>query len=191
MTTIAKERINTAVTYAVGQVVIALTVGLSYFTMTIANKSEYLTGLAAIANFADVRWANLLRAAVLYSPGATIGITTGAYQSNLYLGKGGSYFVMPLINLVVGFAAYNFAKKIGHSLSKDMAVAGVYGLIMGVFVSLNLAAWAAILTPTPWSKLLTAGIAFKILTHAVVPMLGVLVYYGFKGLKNEKNISSK
>ena len=181
------ERTNAVVTYLVGQIAIAATVGLSYFTMTIANKTEYLTGLAALANFADIRWANILRAGVIYSPGAVMGITMGAYESNLYLGKGGPYFVMPLINLVVGMAAFNYAKKIGHSLFKDMAVAGVYGLVMGIFVTMNIATWAALLTPGPWTKLLAAGALWKILTHIFVPMIGVLGYYGVKYVKNLSN----
>lgn len=180
-----RTRVHPIVIYIVGQIAIAMTVGLSYFTMTIANKTEYLTGLAALANFADIRWANILRAGVLYSPGANLGITIGAMEANLYLGKGGGYFVMPIVNLLVGSIAFGLAKK--HTLIKDLLIAGLYGLVMGIFVTMNIATFAVLLTPQPWTKILAVGALWKILTHIFVPMIGVLGYYGVKYVKNLSN----
>lgn len=159
---------------ATKQVVIAIGIGTLYFIMCVLNPFNLLTGAASLAAFANIRWANLLRAFVIASPGAALGIAGGAHIFNIYSGKVaiGAYPIIPMIAVIVGLGTYYLGQKIGRSTLKDISLIAGYGLIMGLVSTLHLTSIAVIMDGSAWGELTSFAAQWKIFTHTLIPVLG-------------------
>jgi len=178
------------------QTAIGIAVGYLYFGMVAINPLSMLTGVSSLTSFANLRWANILRALVLTGPGAIIGIASGAMAWNVYSGRtvlSLAYHTMPFLNIAVGLIAYNAYKKWGEGFWKEITIVGLYGLVMGIFVTMNLTALSMIFHAEPWGKLLAWGAVWKVLNHAWIPMVGyILLRPIIKGIgKFNENRSTK
>jgi hypothetical protein len=156
------------------QAVVALSVAVAYFLLAKMNPLAGLTGAASLAAFANIRVANVLRALVIVSPGAAIGVAAGAHAFNISTGKVllGAYPIMPIIAAGVGLFTYTLSQKWGRSVGKDLALIALYGWIMGVVVTLHLTSIAAFVDDKTLKIFFTGAAQWKILTHTIVPMLG-------------------
>jgi hypothetical protein len=156
------------------QAVVALSVAVAYFLLAKVNPFAGLTGAASIAVLSNIRMANILRALVIVSPGAAIGVALGAHAFNISTGKVliGAYPIMPLIAAGVGLFTYGLSQKWGRSVGKDLALIALYGFIMGLVVTLHLTSIAAFVDDKTLKIFFTGAAQWKILTHTIVPMLG-------------------
>jgi hypothetical protein len=162
------------VTSFVKQIAITICIGALYFFMLIHNPGNYLVGLPGIESISNIRWANVLRPLALIFPASVFGISAGAYMFNVYTGKIliGMYPIMPFIILGVAIVMCSLSNIWGRSTSKDLIVLTLWGLIIGVMVSLHITSIAILLTPVTWGKLLSIGVAWKIFTHIAVMWIG-------------------
>lgn len=180
--TIAKTVVN--------QAAISLCVATLYFAMCIVNPFNMLTGAAALASFANIRWANLLRAFVIISPGAAVGIGAGAHAYNMYRGASllGAFPVIPFIATTVGLAMYSISQKWGRSTKKDLTLIFIYGLIMGLTVTVNHVGIAVMLSDAVWAELLTFAAFWRLFTSIAVPLMGYpLVRYYESVVRNKED----
>jgi hypothetical protein len=160
------------------QTVIAITVGYLYFGMVAINPMAGLVGFHSLTTFVNMRWANLLRALVLTGPGAAFGIAGGAMAWNVYSGRAAlsiAYHTMPFLNIVIGISAYKAYKKWGENYWAGLGIIGVYGLIMGSLVTMNLTSLAMLFQNEAWSKLLLAGAGWKVMVSTLIPMIGYVL----------------
>jgi len=164
---------------ALKEITVALALSVGYFTLCIINPFQSFNAIISLSALSNIRLADILRAKAINSIGAAGGIAMGAHFYNLYQGKVGIYSVMPLIIFGIWATAHQISEKIGKSTKKDLMVIGVAGLLTGAVVTLHLTS-LALLLHADWSKLLTVGAMWKMINHALVPMVGYLI---FKGLK--------
>jgi hypothetical protein len=198
MTTIARVMpiVSEKAIAATKQTVIAITVGYLYFGMVAINPMAGLVGFHSLTTFANMRWANLLRALVVTGPGAAFGIAGGAMAWNVYSGRAAlsiAYHTMPFLNILFGTLAYTAYKKSGEKYWVGLTAVGIYGFLMGLFVTMNLTSLAMLVQSETWTKILVAGIGWKMLVSTAIPMIGfVLLQPIIKGLRNwNENRSTK
>lgn len=167
------------------QAAVAVGIGVIYFIMCVINPLNLLVGASSLAAFANIRWANLLRGFVLFSPGAAFGIAAGAHAFNVYSGKAAllAYSAMPLIQLGISLVAYGISKAWGRSMAKDLTILAVYGLIVGLIATLHLQTFAVLFHGSTWGELASWAAQWKVLTHVAVFMLGYPVSRYFETTK--------
>lgn len=156
------------------QIAISIGVGTVYFIMCLINPFQLLTGTASILSFLNIRWANILKAFAISSPGAIFGIAAASWSFNVYSGKIalGAYPLMPTIHLLLAFAAYSFTQKWGRSTFKDIVILSVFAIFTALFASINLTGIAILFSVSTWADLFTLPILWKIFTHIATFLAG-------------------
>lgn len=134
------------------------------------------------------RAANTLRALVIANPAVAFGVGLGGHWFNVASGKAmlWTFPFLSAMHVAVGVCAWKMSKLWGRSTVKDLTILALYGLIMGILVSMNLTAYAAVLNlagADHLGKLFSITAALKISTNVVETMLGyplLKVYDSFK-----------
>jgi uncharacterized membrane protein len=163
------------------ELTMALAIAVGYFTLCAINPFQSFTAITSLSALTNIRIADVLRAKAISSIGAATGVAFGAHAYNIYTGKVllGAYPIMPMIILGIWITAHLVSERIGKSVKKDLLVIGIAGLLTGFVVTFHLTSLAMLLH-SDLSKLLTIGAMWKMVNHAIVPMVGYLV---FKGLR--------
>lgn len=71
---------------------------------------------------------------------------------------------------------------IGRSVAKDLFVLALTGAGMGLIVGLHMSSIAIIFDSATWSKVMTFGVAWKVVNHVIVLWIGYPIARAFESL---------
>jgi hypothetical protein len=182
---LTKEKVNAKAVARQGA--IGITVGAVYFGLLVANPLSALTGVASLAMYAKLRFANLLAPLALSNPGAILGMAMASWYFNIYSGRATlfTYPAMTIAFMGVLLGMHTVSKKIGRSTKKDLAVLAIFGALLGAIASLNLMVIASWTQSATWSQLLQVGVLWKIVNHSIIFMAGYPITKFIEGKLNK------
>ena len=158
------------------ELLIAIAIGITYYYAAHFDPFAATTGLANLLA-GHIKLANILKAFILISPGAAIGIAGSNLALLVDSGKIAipSYLILQPIVLLLGLGTYALSKKIGRSTIKDITLIVMYALISGFIIKLNLVSIALLFDNATWGKALQLAVLTKILVNIPIMLVG----YGF------------
>lgn len=163
MTVLTLEKERTISEVLVKETAMAVSFGIVYFIMCVINPLAGLSGAVGLFS-ANIRWANLLRAFSLVSPGASIGIFMANTAFFAYSGKViyGSYSLINLSCLVVSLGVYAYLQKTDRGYKREILCLAGLGLFTGILTKLNLVFIAILLEGASISLLFESMVWVKI-----------------------------
>jgi len=191
MTTLTYDKIKTTIKSRTiyKELTIAVCVGVLYFTMLVVNPLSALSGIQSLSALAKIRWGNTLRALVLYSPSAAVGIATASFAFNTHVGRlTPGYITLTLANLGLSVLFYNvrklFKKKSAWS---DLLLLASLGAATGFMASINLASIAVYSDLSTLNISLAVLFTWKVFTHIMVCVAGYPILKFVEGKFKRKN----
>ncbi|BCS54058.1 hypothetical protein [Geobacter sp. SVR] len=169
-TAITSTRISTVAMKALAVTIIVAAV---YWAICMVSPELAKSSVAGLYFGKTLKFANMLRAAILVSPYAVIGTGVGAWMFNLTTGTAGmsAYPILPFVITLIGLGFHRLSMKIGRNTVKDLALLTVFGVITGAIIALNLTSFAVLAGGLSLAAL-KGPIIFKIVGNTLTVLAG-------------------